>query len=49
MKLGPAIPRFNVNERLSSMFDISMKSVERLKSATRKFKHEMMERKRNRI
>ncbi len=31
-KLGPIIPLFNVNEqRLSSMLNISMESVERLK------------------
>jgi len=46
VKLGSVISFFNVNERLSSMFDISMGSVERLRSATRKIEYEMMERKR---
>jgi hypothetical protein len=46
VKLGSVIAFFNVNERLSSMFDISMGSVERLRSATRKIEYEMMERKR---
>ncbi len=30
-KFGPVIPLFNVNERLSSMLAISMRSVARLK------------------
>jgi len=35
-KLGPVIPLFNVNERLSSMLGISMRSVDRMKSEIRK-------------
>lgn len=45
-KFGPVIPLFNVNERLSAMLDISMRSVERLKSEMREVEHGMMERKR---
>jgi L-arabinose isomerase len=45
-KFGPVIPLFNVNERLSSMLDISMRSVERLKSEVREIGHDMMEKKR---
>jgi hypothetical protein len=45
-KFGPVIPLFNVNERLSAMLDISMRSVERLKSEMREIEHDMMERKR---
>ena len=45
-KFGPVIPLFNVNERLSSMLDISMRSVERLKSEMREIEHDMMEKKR---
>ncbi len=45
-KFGPVIPLFNVNERLSSMLDISMRSVERLKSEMREIGHDMMEKKR---
>jgi hypothetical protein len=40
-KLGPIIPLFNVNERLSSMLNMSMRSVERLKNEMRKIEHEM--------
>jgi hypothetical protein len=45
-KFGPVIPLFNVNERLSSMLDISVRSVERLKSEMREIEHDMMEKKR---
>jgi hypothetical protein len=45
-KFGPLIPLFNVNERLSSMLDISTRSVERLKSEMKEIEHDMMERKR---
>ena len=45
-KFGPVIPLFNVNERLSSMLDISIRSVERLKSEMREIGHDMMEKKR---
>jgi Sec-independent protein translocase protein TatA len=45
-KLGPIIPLFNVNERLSSMLNISMRSVERMKNEMREIEHEMMARKR---
>jgi len=45
-KFGPVIVPFNVNERLSSMLDISMRSPERLKSEMREVEHDMMERKR---
>jgi chromosome condensin MukBEF complex kleisin-like MukF subunit len=45
-KFGPVIPLFNVNERLSSMLAISMRSVERLKSEMKEIEHDMMEKKR---
>jgi len=45
-KFGPVIPLFNVNERLSSILDTSMRSVERLKSKMREIEHDMMEKKR---
>jgi hypothetical protein len=45
-KFGPVIPLFNVNERLSAMLDISMRSVERLKNEMREIEHDMMGRKR---
>jgi len=47
-KFGPVVSPFHVNERLSSMFDLSMRSVERLKNEMKEIEHEMMERKRNR-
>ena len=45
-KSGAVIPFFNVNERLSSMLGISLRSVERLKSEVRDIKHDMIEKKR---
>jgi hypothetical protein len=42
-KLGPIIPLFNVNQRLSSMLNISIRSVGRLRS---EIEHEMMAEKR---
>jgi chromosome condensin MukBEF complex kleisin-like MukF subunit len=45
-KFGPVISLFNVNERLSSMLAISMRSVERLKSEMKEIEHDMMEKKR---
>ena len=45
-KFGPVIPLFNVNERLSSMLAISMRSVARLKSEMKEIEHDMMEKKR---
>jgi len=45
-KYGPIIPLFNVNERLSTMLDISLRSVERLKREMREIEHDMIERKR---
>jgi L-arabinose isomerase len=45
-KFGTAIPLFNVNERLSAMLNISLRSVERLKSEIRDIEHDMMENKR---
>jgi hypothetical protein len=45
-KFGSIIPLFNFNERLSSMLDISVRSVERLKSKMREIEHDMMEEKR---
>jgi Sec-independent protein translocase protein TatA len=43
---GPVIPLLSINERLSAILDISMRSVERLKSEMREIEHDMMERKR---
>lgn len=45
-KFGPVIPLFNVNERLSAMLAISMRSVGRLKSEMKEIEHDMMEKKR---
>jgi hypothetical protein len=45
-KFGPIIPLFNVNERLSSMLNISTRSVERLKNEMREIEDSMMERRR---
>ncbi len=45
-KFGTVIPVFNVNERLSSMLNISLRSVERLNSEMRDIEHDMMEKKR---
>jgi L-arabinose isomerase len=45
-KFGTVIPVFNVNERISSMLNISLRSVERLKSEMRDIEHDMMEKKR---
>jgi L-arabinose isomerase len=45
-KFGPVIPLFNVNERLSSMLAISMRSVARLKDEMKEIEHDMMEKKR---
>jgi len=45
-KLGPIIPLFNVNERLSSMLNISIRSVGRSRSEMREIEHEMMAEKR---
>lgn len=45
-KFGTVIPVFNVNERLSSMLNISLRSVERLRSEMRDIEHDMMEKKR---
>ncbi|CAF2999724.1 unnamed protein product [Rotaria sp. Silwood2] len=45
-KFGPAIPLFNVNERLSAMLDISIRSVGRLKSEMREIEQDIMDRKR---
>jgi hypothetical protein len=45
-KFGAVIPLFNVNERLSSMLGISMRSVVRLKSEMNEIEHDMMERER---
>jgi hypothetical protein len=44
-KLGPVIPLFNVNERLSFMLGISMRSVGRLKSEMMGTKRKMDEEK----
>ncbi len=46
-KFGPVIPLFNINERLPSMFDISMRPVERLKGDMREIEYDLMEKKRN--
>ena len=45
-KFGPVIPLFNVNERLSAMLAISMRSVGRLKSEMKEIEHDMVEKKR---
>ena len=45
-KFGPVIPLLDVNERLSSMLDISVRSITRLKSEMREIEHDMMEKKR---
>ena len=44
-KYGPVIPPFSVNKRLSAMLDISMRSIERLKSEIREIEHDMIEKK----
>jgi hypothetical protein len=46
VNLEPLILLFNVNEGLSSMFDVSIKSMERLRSAIREIEYEMMGRQR---
>ena len=45
-KSGTVIPLFNVNERLSAMLNISLRSVVRLKSEMRDTEYDMMEKKR---
>jgi L-arabinose isomerase len=45
-KFGTIIPLFNLNERLSSMLNISLRSLERLKSEMRDIEHDMMEKER---
>jgi Sec-independent protein translocase protein TatA len=45
-KLGPVIPLYNVNERLSSMLNISIRSIGRLKNEMREVENSMMEKKR---